>query len=338
MPGVRFVPEVVTPDGVGTTYRFQTRVAGLSIRGSGRFTQVEANRHIRDETSIPIEGSVDYWFADEDGGTRVTIEHHPGQLWGVPVLGRLLADSYARNDQQVLALLKAKLEPPAPPRPDLSGDVPQGLSGRVGVWLTPFFHGPMYPAATAALQLGPDDELLDVACGSGSFLVAHARQVRFAAGVDASDVAVTSARRHLAARIADGTAGIVLGDAAHLPWPDGRFSAVTCLGGLDLMPEPERVLTEMRRVLRPDGRAVFTMGSRFSDEQARQKYAAQASCWTEQELAEALHKAGFAEPLIRYHHWGGRSIQADLVNRFSRTTAGTDEYRLVRTAPAGSPT
>ena len=57
IPGVQFVPEVITPDGVGTTYRFQTRVAGLPIRGSGRFTQVAVNRHIRDETSIPIEGS-----------------------------------------------------------------------------------------------------------------------------------------------------------------------------------------------------------------------------------------------------------------------------------------
>ena len=40
MPGVRFVPEAVTPDGVGTTYRFQTRVGGLPIPGSGHFTHV----------------------------------------------------------------------------------------------------------------------------------------------------------------------------------------------------------------------------------------------------------------------------------------------------------
>lgn len=215
--------------------------------------------------------------------------------------------------------------------------MPQGLTGRVEVWLTPLFHGPMYPAAAAALRLQPDDDLLDVACGSGSFLGSCARQVRFAAGVDASDLAVASTRKHLAARIADGTAEIVLGDAAHLPWPDGRFSAVTCLGSLDLMPEPVRVLCEMRRVLRPDGRAVFTMGSRFPDEQARQKYAAQAWCWTEEDLADALNTAGFANPLIRYHRWGGRSLRAGLVNWFSRTTAGTDEYRLVRTTPTRQP-
>jgi hypothetical protein len=83
MPGVEFVPEVITTDGVGTTYRFQTRLAGLPIRGSGRFTQVEINRHIRDETSIPIEASFDYWFDAENGGTWVTIEHHAGRFLGL---------------------------------------------------------------------------------------------------------------------------------------------------------------------------------------------------------------------------------------------------------------
>jgi carbon monoxide dehydrogenase subunit G len=119
MPGVQFVPDVITPDGVGTTYRFKTRVVGLPIRGGGLFTQVEINRHIRDEPSIPIEGSFDYWFKAENGGTRVTIEHHAGRLWGVPLLGRLLADGYARDDQRVLTLLKVKLEPRVEYGPDV---------------------------------------------------------------------------------------------------------------------------------------------------------------------------------------------------------------------------
>ena len=95
-------------------------------------------------------------------------------------------------------------------------------------------------------------------------------------------------------------------------------------------------MREMRRVLRPGGRVVFTMGSRFPDERAQQKYAAQAWCWTEDQLADALHEAGFAEPAIRHHRWGGRSVQAGLVNWFGRATAGTDEYRLVRTTPVGT--
>lgn len=110
MPGVRFTDVVMTPEGVGTTYRFETRVAGLPIRGSGRFTAFEANRHIRDETSIAMEGSFDYLFEADGDGARVTIEHHPGRFWDLPIIGRLIADSYERDDRGVLQRLKTKLE------------------------------------------------------------------------------------------------------------------------------------------------------------------------------------------------------------------------------------
>lgn len=68
-------------------------------------------------TSVGLEGSFDWRFEPEDGGVRVTIDHHPGRLWNVPLVGRLLADSYARTDRQVLARLKAKLESDAASEP-----------------------------------------------------------------------------------------------------------------------------------------------------------------------------------------------------------------------------
>jgi uncharacterized protein YndB with AHSA1/START domain len=110
MPGVMFTDVAMTADGVGTRYRVETRVAGFPVRGSGEFTEVEANRRIHDETSIGVEGSFDWRFEPEGDGVRVTIEHHPGRLWGLPIVGRLLADGYERTDRQVLARLKAKLE------------------------------------------------------------------------------------------------------------------------------------------------------------------------------------------------------------------------------------
>jgi len=110
MPAVTFTDITMTRDGVGTRYRFETRVAGFPISGSGEFTEFEANRHIHDETSIAMEGSFDWRFEPEGDGVRVTIEHHPGRFWDLPIVGRLLADSYERTDRQVLAQLKAKLE------------------------------------------------------------------------------------------------------------------------------------------------------------------------------------------------------------------------------------
>ncbi|MGZ8760715.1 MAG: hypothetical protein ACXWXV_09070 [Aeromicrobium sp.] len=38
----------------------------------------------------------------------VNIEHHAGRFWGIPLLGRLLADSYERAGRRILELLKAE--------------------------------------------------------------------------------------------------------------------------------------------------------------------------------------------------------------------------------------
>lgn len=110
MPSVRFTDVVLTPGGTGTTYRFETRLAGLPVRGGGEYTEVEVNRRIHDETSIGMEGSFDYLFEPERDGVRVTVEHFPGRFWGVPRVGKLLADTYAREDRRVLEHLKDKLE------------------------------------------------------------------------------------------------------------------------------------------------------------------------------------------------------------------------------------
>jgi demethylmenaquinone methyltransferase/2-methoxy-6-polyprenyl-1,4-benzoquinol methylase len=119
--------------------------------------------------------------------------------------------------------------------------------------------GPFYRAMATELALQPDDDLLDVGCGSARLLAEHASHVRYVAGLDASEIQVRMARRRLAARIAAGSAVVVLGDAGRLPWEDGRFSVVTSLNTLKFVPDPVAALREMRRVLRPGGRAVVTL-------------------------------------------------------------------------------
>ena len=46
----------------------------------------------------------------------------------------------------------------------------------------------------AELHLQPDDELLDVGCGSGRLLAEHAAHVRYVAGLDISEIQVGMAR------------------------------------------------------------------------------------------------------------------------------------------------
>ena len=138
-------------------------------------------------------------------------------------------------------------------------ELPRGPLGWLGAWGMTKMH--MFDRAMAPeLDLQPDDELLDVGCGSGGLLLDHAAHVRFVAGLDVSEIQVRMARRRLAERIAPGTAEIALGDASALPWKDGRFSVATSINALKFVPDPEGALREIHRVLRPGGRAVLTMG------------------------------------------------------------------------------
>lgn len=109
-PEVTFTDVVKTPEGLGTTYGIQLRIGGLRLRGQGRFSEFAADKHIRDESSLPFAGACDYWLWPDDAGVNVRVVHHGSRLWEVPLLGRKLADSFQSDDQRILAQLKTTLE------------------------------------------------------------------------------------------------------------------------------------------------------------------------------------------------------------------------------------
>ena len=167
-------------------------------------------------------------------------------------------------------------------------------------------HRPVYPHVAAALELQPDDRLLDVACGQGVFLAEQGADVALVAGLDISASQVASARKHLAARLAAGTAEIAHGDAAALPWPDEHFTKVACMGSLEFMPDPVAALAEMHRVLKPAGRAAVTMGVK-GEEQAEpgERDAWGLPIWGEEPARQMMREAGFSDATITYVDWRG---------------------------------
>ena len=93
----------------------------------------------------------------------------------------------------------------------------------------------------------PGSTLLDVGCGGGSFLreMAEFRAV----GVEVSDVALRAARESAP------RAWLVLGQGERLPFPDGSFDLVACLGNLEHFLDPAAGAREVARVLAPGGEA-----------------------------------------------------------------------------------
>ena len=101
---------------------------------------------------------------------------------------------------------------------------------------------------------GPDDEVLDLACGTGDLAFESARR---GARVTALDLAAPMIAQARARQQRDDPARrtrFLLGDMTSLPFPAGRFSLVTTGYGLRNVPDLHQAIDEIVRVLRPAGR------------------------------------------------------------------------------------
>ena len=192
------------------------------------------------------------------------------------------------------------------------GFLANGPVGWVIAKLMPVGEAGVYTAVAEVVDLQPDDELLDIGCGPGAFLAAKAQHVRQVKGLDPSPTMLHAAERRLAARIAAGTARLVAGSAAELPFGDGEFTAVTAI----FAPLNH---AEAFRVLRPGGRLVHL------DNDPRRSESEPASAWGRRRYDEADHRrlfedAGFTDVTIRYR--GAPPLAGELLVSGRKPTAG----------------
>jgi ubiquinone/menaquinone biosynthesis C-methylase UbiE len=103
------------------------------------------------------------------------------------------------------------------------------------------------------IDVGPEDIVLDVACGTGRLTLPLAATARHVTGFDITPAMVDIARK---AQVEAGVANIDwrIGNVHALPFADDSFSLVTCGLAAHHFTEPATVLAEMRRVCRPGGR------------------------------------------------------------------------------------
>jgi len=100
--------------------------------------------------------------------------------------------------------------------------------------------------------------LLDIGCGTGLFVEKYITETRTAIGLDISQGMISQARR----RCMDSE--FVVGTGETIPFRDASFDAVTSLLAFSYIREPQEMLNEAYRVLKPGGTiALCTLGKKL---------------------------------------------------------------------------
>lgn len=104
-----------------------------------------------------------------------------------------------------------------------------------------------------AVDLRPDQRVLDVATGSGNTALAAARRFCEVVGVDYVPALLERGRERAAAERLEIT--FQEGDAENIPFPDASFDVVLSTVGVMFAPDQEKAAGELLRVCRHGGKA-----------------------------------------------------------------------------------
>lgn len=182
----------------------------------------------------------------------------------------------------------------------------------------------------AMADAGPDDTVLDVACGPGLVVCAFARVVRHATGIDLTPAMLEQAR---ALQQEQGLENISWqqGDVLPLPYGDAQFSIVSARFAFHHFLDPLAVLKEMRRVCQPGGRIVVADSAPSADRadafnaMELLRDPSHVRAMPVEELRSLFVDAGLAEPRIELYR-----LRGELEDLLSRSFPGDGDAACIR--------
>lgn len=108
----------------------------------------------------------------------------------------------------------------------------------------------------------PGKKVLDVGCGVGNDLSRFARGGAEVVGIDLAPLSIDLARDNFRQRGLSGRFEVMNGE--ELSFPDDSFDVVYCHTVLHFTPNPDRMISEIVRVLKPGGTAILMTVNRRS--------------------------------------------------------------------------
>jgi ArsR family transcriptional regulator len=145
----------------------------------------------------------------------------------------------------------------------------------------------------AMLALVPRDLIVaDLGCGTGATIEQLAPHVRQIIGIDNSPAMLKAAKKRLT-RFSN--VDLRKGDLQSLPIDDRAVDAALLLLALTYVPDPQMVLSEISRILKPNARAIIVDLLPHDRDDFRRQLGQQHAGFGEQQLKKLLTSAGLSD-------------------------------------------
>jgi phosphatidylethanolamine/phosphatidyl-N-methylethanolamine N-methyltransferase len=186
-----------------------------------------------------------------------------------------------------------------------------------------FVFGPIFaPGRRAAIVAAEEvgGRILEVGVGTGISLPGYSPHNRIV-GIDLSEGMLKKARARVAALGLGNVERLEVMDAEHLAFPDASFDVVVAHYVVSTVPNPEAVLDELARTVRPGGEIIIL--SRIGADAGPRRA-------VERMLQPLVRRLGWRTefPWERFAHWTKRRADVRLVER--RAIPPLGHFSLVR--------
>jgi ubiquinone/menaquinone biosynthesis C-methylase UbiE len=183
---------------------------------------------------------------------------------------------------------------------------------------------------------GPDDTVLDVACGPGLLACAFARVAKHATGIDMTPAMLEQARK---TQQEQGLKNVdwLPGNVYSLPFPPSQFSIVSSRFVFHHLQDPLAALQEMKRACKPGGRIVVADMAPIPEKAAalntaeRLRDPSHVRALPVDELRGLFMQAGLGTPQVT-----GYRMEGELEDLLSRSFPNEGDADRLRTMYADS--